>query len=453
MKHIFYTRHPDRLFGFSLIILLCAVLGIGSIGLRPLHAQEKGRGFFRELGGSSRMVRLHRGRWVYNDVWNLGTPVFRYQGKIARAAAQSDIPNPRELAVDVRTPFHVRAETSVDPTWCAPDHHTPWNGDWAFDIWCDNGGSGVGNPNETCDKNVYLRVSPSTLPGGTVPDRLEAQTINVSSHVYACASRNFDDGGYQQAFAIYAWYRGERIALGWVLYAHLDEVVFANAYGEPEAGIWIDDPMNVKIGTAFNGDYTSSCWGGCHIHMEFYNYDLNTVSCYQNVCQSLPEEHIPVLGVGSIVGKLGGNLDSLQPCPVYDDEEQLPCATWDMDLAGCDRHGGNSFFIPENGDPNIYDDTQDCAYYVTSDKCRPRGTANCMAGIKPDCDEYDDETFPCSTWDGDCNACDRHGGKGGGADPDIDDDTQDCAYYWGSDRCAARGTSNCAAGIVCEGGP
>jgi hypothetical protein len=239
-----------------------------------------------------------------------------------------------------------------------------------------------------------------------------------------------------------------------VLYAHLDNVVYSNDEGEPEEGLWISDPMNVKIGTVFNGDNTSGCWGGCHIHMEFYNYDLDTLACYQNVCQSLPETDIPVLGDGSIVGKLGGDLDSLQSCPVYDDDEKLPCATWDMDLVGCDAHGGNPFWKPPGGDPNVYDDTQDCAYYIDSSRC---GTSNCMAGLYWECSDFDDETFPCSMWDGDLADCDAHGGnpfwKPPGGDPDVHDDTQDCAYYIDSSRCAARGTSNCAAGIPCEGAP
>jgi hypothetical protein len=457
MKHFFRSWRPDRMFGFSLKILLCAILGIGLIQLRPLQAEQKGPAFFKQRMVRPQIPLPQRGKRFYTDAWNLGIPVLRYQRKIARAAAQSNIPNPRELAVDIRTPFNTPAETSANATWCAPDHWTPWNGDWAFDIWRDNGSAGVENPNTTCDQDVFLRVSPSTLPDGTVPNRIRAQTINVSSHVFACASRNFDDGGYQQAFMIYATYAGEEIAIGWVLYAHLDDVVFANENGEPQAGIWIEDPMNVRIGSVFNGDYTSNCWGGCHIHMEFYNSDLGTLSCYQNVCQALPENNIPVIGVGSIVGKLGGNLNELQNCPVYENEEQLPCATWDMDLEGCNRHGGNPFWKPAWGDPNVYDDTQDCAYYTTSDKCRPRGTSNCMAGINSDCEEFNDETFPCSTWDGDLNACNQHGGnpfwKPPGGDPNVDDDTQDCAYYTTSDRCAARGTSNCAAGILCDGAP
>jgi hypothetical protein len=363
------------LFGLPLKILLCTALGIGLIPLQPLHAQGEDKPLFRLRAKTSRTFRPQARKYFYADEWNRGIIVRRYKGKIARAAAQTDVPNPLALAVDVRTPYHVPAETSKSAKWCAPGHWTPWDGDWAFDIWCDNGEDGVGaNPNATCDQDVYLRVSASTLPGGTVPDRVTARTFNPSLHVFACASQDFDDGGYQQAFEIYATYAGQEIALGWVLYAHLDNVVYSNDEGEPEEGLWISDPMNVKIGTVFNGDNTSGCWGGCHIHMEFYNYDLDTLACYQNVCQSLPETDIPVLGDGSIVGKLGGDLDSLQSCPVYDDDEKLPCATWDMDLVGCDAHGGNPFWKPPGGDPNVYDDTQDCAYYTDTSRCAARGT-------------------------------------------------------------------------------
>lgn len=105
-------------------------------------------------------------------------------------------------------------------------------------------------------------------------------------------------------------------------------------------------------------------------------------------------------------------------------EQALPCSTWDGDLNGCNAHG--------------YGSTRDCAYYLCSDACRPRGTSNCQAG----CQEYCNggpEDLPCSTYDGDVNACDAHGYG----------PTQDCAYYFCFDTCRPRGTSNCRAG--CSG--
>ncbi|MCP3138112.1 glycoside hydrolase family 2 TIM barrel-domain containing protein [Pyxidicoccus xibeiensis] len=54
------------------------------------------------------------------------------------------------------------------------------------------------------------------------------------------------------------------------------------------------------------------------------------------------------------------------------------------------------------------------------------------------------ESLPCSTWDGDVAGCDAHGY----ADPNKADDTQHCAYYFCSNRCAPQGTSNCEAGCT-----
>ncbi len=47
-----------------------------------------------------------------------------------------------------------------------------------------------------------------------------------------------------------------------------------------------------------------------------------------------------------------------------------------------------------------------------------------------------EDSQPCSTWDGDINACNAHGYG----------HTQDCAYYTCSGACRPRGTSNCQAG-------
>lgn len=81
-------------------------------------------------------------------------------------------------------------------------------------------------------------------------------------------------------------------------------------------------------------------------------------------------------------------------------EESLSCSTWDGDITGCDAHGLR--------DPNPADDTQDCAYYTCSGQCRPRGTSNCEAGCSAFCSESD-ETKSCSTWDEDVTGCDAHG--------------------------------------------
>ncbi len=203
--------------------------------------------------------------------------------------------------IDVRTPLLANTETL--PAWCTPNHWTPWNGNWASDLWKDNGSAGIGaHPNPTCGEDVYLRVSPSTLPGAAVADSLRAKVINLSSYPFACASRKYSDGGYQQAFEIYATYDGVEVAIGWVLFAHIDNMTF-------NFGDWIDDPTEVKIGTVFQGNTFGGCWGSCHVHIEFKNYSGQ--SCYENICQN-PYDG---LSSGSVIGKLGGDLVSTQRCP------------------------------------------------------------------------------------------------------------------------------------------
>ncbi len=122
--------------------------------------------------------------------------------------------------------------------------------------------------------------------------------------------------------------------------------------------------------------------------------------------------------------------------PYFNDEENLPCSTWNGDVEACDAHSivfGNQF-------------TQDCAYYFCSGLCLPRGTSNCRAGCEEDCNNSDaddsDESLSCHTWNGDVQACDAHSIVFG------DQETRDCAYYLDTDKCRPRGTSNCLAGIA-----
>ena len=132
------------------------------------------------------------------------------------------------------------------------------------------------------------------------------------------------------------------------------------------------------------------------------------------------------------VFRKGGGCSTNQSCYPFNDES-LPCHYWDGDLQGCDAHG---IF-----DPNPNDDTQDCAYYLTTGLCRARGTANEQAGIGV---VGGPETYDCAMYDGNVHTCDQHGIF----DPDPANDTQDCAFYWDSINCRERGTSNCQAGVT-----
>lgn len=126
--------------------------------------------------------------------------------------------------------------------------------------------------------------------------------------------------------------------------------------------------------------------------------------------------------------------------PYSQNEENLPCSTWNGDKDACNAHSilfGGQF-------------TQDCAYYLCSDLCLPRGTSNCRAGCEQYCNDSDaddsDESLPCHTWNDDVDACNDHSILFG------NQVTRDCAYYLDTDKCRPRGTSNCLAGILsyCE---
>lgn len=330
-----------------------------------------------------------------------------------RNAAAADW-NPNGLAAAVRTPFAEAAETA-SAEWCAPQHWRPWGGDWSCDFWADNGQADI-DYTLSCGKDVWLKVSPWVLPGGVLADSMRAKVVEQG---YACASAVLTDGGYYQKYEIYGTYRGVEVDLGWVVVAHLDQPVYAT-------DTWIGDPMNVRIGTVYKADHTSKCWGSCHIHMEVYTNSPTNGACY---FVTPDEPGLGPRGKSSIAGVVGGNLGpGGQSCPVCTHESQLACSTWDADLQGCDAHGNHNFGA-----------TQDCAYYFCSSKCRARGTSNCEAGCQWYCGQVPSESQPCSTYDSadnDPTVCDRH----------QYGQTQDCAFYFCSHRCRARGTSNCEAG-------
>lgn len=142
--------------------------------------------------------------------------------------------NPNDLSAAIRNPFDNVAKTLSE---VPPDHHRPWGGDWAVDFWVDDVPS-----NGTCGEDVFLKVSPWVLPGGVLADSMRASVIGQG---YACDSRQLTDGGYYQKYRIYATYAGEEVELGWVLIAHIDNLVYSN---ESDLG----DPMKVRVGTVYN---------------------------------------------------------------------------------------------------------------------------------------------------------------------------------------------------------
>ncbi len=92
------------------------------------------------------------------------------------------------------------------------------------------------------------------------------------------------------------------------------------------------------------------------------------------------------------------------PYSLHPGEEDLPCTVWNGDVVGCDAHS-----ILWGGKVG-----QDCAYYWDSGLCLPRGTSNCRAHIESYCWDGDfwndsDASLPCHYWDGDLQACDAQG--------------------------------------------
>jgi hypothetical protein len=316
--------------------------------------------------------------------------------------------NPNGLAAAIRGPLASGGVNHPDATWNPPGHWRPWGGDWSADFWASNSAGGIDYAG-TCNQAAYLKLSAWNLPGGVMPDRIRAY---VAEQGTACASGNYADGGYYQKYRVFATYRAVEVELGWVVLAHLANPVYT-------IGTWIDDPQNKQVGTVFSGSQYSACWGSCHLHMEVFTADATHGACYY----AEPSRVFAPFGATSVVGVVGGNLGpGGQKCKRAADESQLACSTWDGDVGGCDAHRSG---------------TQDCAYYFCSGKCRPRGTSNCEAGCSSYCGLVPNESSPCSSYDGaGPAACDAHQ-RG---------QTQDCAFYFCSSRCRARGTSNCEAG-------
>jgi hypothetical protein len=120
------------------------------------------------------------------------------------------------------------------------------------------------------------------------------------------------------------------------------------------------------------------------------------------------------------------------PTPTPTTANNNPCAAYNGSVTQCDAHGPY------------------CAYYYCSNQCWPRGTSNCAAGCLNQCSEVKPTPTntptlinptsiptpainnPCAAYNGSVTQCDTHGPY--------------CAYYYCSNQCWPRGTSNCTAG-------
>jgi len=208
--------------------------------------------------------------------------------------------NPHKLAVEILNPYDVSAATHQAAKWSPPGHWKPWRGDWAVDLWKgSHQGPDFGN---TCGLNVHVKARILTIPDGTPAQVIRAKVL---AQGFACKSRVYIEGGYTQQIGIYACYDSTWYDLGWVLYAHLDNMLHT-----------VDDvfdPADEIIGSAFQGGVITGCWGSCHMHLEFYNtkgHSAYSVTPAMNEIASMGR-------IGIIGGNLSGNLYLGQDCAEF----------------------------------------------------------------------------------------------------------------------------------------
>jgi hypothetical protein len=197
----------------------------------------------------------------------------------AAGGAQADGTNPYHLEANVVSPFDYTGVV----TSTAPGHHVVFGGDTAFDVAVQGGSTG--------GTNVWFDVrpiSPATAIRGVI------LSGGANAPVPACASGNYYDGGYVVQIEVQAFYNGTWTPIGWVKYAHVDNInvnngaVISNAYRFASA-TW---------------QYNGSCSTGPHVHMEPYNY--RHYSCYTN---RSPFAYYDTLA------RVGGGRLGVQQCP------------------------------------------------------------------------------------------------------------------------------------------
>jgi len=208
--------------------------------------------------------------------------------------------NPHGLAAAILSPYDGSSETHVG--WSPPSHHTPWLGDWAVDLWKDNGNNST-DIAWSCAKDIYIDATPIKYPGGKKPQSLKARLFRKGN---ACAWGGFERGGYMQQWEIIATYNSVDYTLGWILYAHLEDIQHNTT------GTVVDLSSRVKIGKAFStgNPKDNTCWGSCHLHLEVKNYQNR--SCYSLMP---PAVNIETVGI------IGGLASSAGHCPDITPEE------------------------------------------------------------------------------------------------------------------------------------
>ena len=192
--------------------------------------------------------------------------------------ARADGSNPYHLEASVVSPFSVTGYITSP----APGHHVVYGGDTSFDVV-------TGWP--TAGKDVWFDVRPYYLATAI---RGVVLSGGNNAPILACASGLFSDGGYVVQVEVQAYYNGTWTAIGWVKYAHLDNIVVRNG----------DVISNVSKIASVTASYGGTCSTGPHVHMEPYNY--RHYACYTNLSPFSPT---------STLARVGGGYLSLQQCP------------------------------------------------------------------------------------------------------------------------------------------
>jgi hypothetical protein len=193
-------------------------------------------------------------------------------------SARADGTNPYHLEANVVSPFDY---TGVVTSY-APSHHVVYGGDTSFDVALQSGSSG--------GTNVWFDVRPLS-PATAIRGRVMSGGANA--RIPACANGQPASGGYVVQIEVQAFYNNTWTALGWVKYAHVDNInvnngaIISNAY------------RFATVSWGFDG----SCSTGPHVHMEPYNY--RHYSCYTNLS---PFAYYDTLA------RVGGGRLSVQSC-------------------------------------------------------------------------------------------------------------------------------------------
>jgi hypothetical protein len=213
--------------------------------------------------------------WSFNGV--VGLAVLASLG--AAGPALADGSNPYHLEANVVSPFdYVGVVTSP-----APYHHVVFGGDTAFDVALQSGSTG--------GTNVWFDVRPYYLATAI---RGVVLSGGANAPVPACASGNYYDGGYVVQVEVQAYYAGTWTPIGWVKYAHVDNITVSN-------GAIISNTQQIANAT---WQYNGSCSTGPHVHIEPYTY--RHYSCYTNLS---PFQYYDTLA------RVGGGRTGVWQCP------------------------------------------------------------------------------------------------------------------------------------------